>query len=100
MPHLDIPTYLTQYSWTLFILLIIISVLSFVVIPKVYSRPGDRVSAPSFPAPRPSAPRRASPQLFCRAKLPNWPLEGELPNYVGKSEIPNSVENRRSWPGI
>nr|YP_010323272.1 ATP synthase F0 subunit 8 [Leptophyton benayahui]UKP88407.1 ATP synthase F0 subunit 8 [Leptophyton benayahui] len=33
MPHLDITTYLTQYSWTLIILLIITSAIILVVVP-------------------------------------------------------------------
>nr|YP_010323060.1 ATP synthase F0 subunit 8 [Paralemnalia thyrsoides]UKP87944.1 ATP synthase F0 subunit 8 [Paralemnalia thyrsoides] len=35
MPHLDITAYLTQYSWTLIILLTLYSVMSLYILPKI-----------------------------------------------------------------
>nr|YP_010322725.1 ATP synthase F0 subunit 8 [Arula petunia]UKP87343.1 ATP synthase F0 subunit 8 [Arula petunia] len=35
MPHLDITTYLTQYSWTLIILLALYSIMSLFILPKI-----------------------------------------------------------------
>nr|YP_626518.1 ATP synthase F0 subunit 8 [Briareum asbestinum]ABF69709.1 ATP synthase F0 subunit 8 [Briareum asbestinum] len=35
MPHLDITAYLTQYSWTLIILLALYSVMSLFILPKI-----------------------------------------------------------------
>nr|YP_010322850.1 ATP synthase F0 subunit 8 [Cornularia pabloi]UKP87538.1 ATP synthase F0 subunit 8 [Cornularia pabloi] len=35
MPHLDITAYLTQYSWTLVILLALYSIMSLFILPKI-----------------------------------------------------------------
>lgn len=35
MPHLDITAYLTQYSWTLIILLALYSIMSLSILPKI-----------------------------------------------------------------
>nr|YP_010322627.1 ATP synthase F0 subunit 8 [Acrossota amboinensis]UKP87189.1 ATP synthase F0 subunit 8 [Acrossota amboinensis] len=35
MPHLDITVYLTQYSWTLIILLALYSIMSLFILPKI-----------------------------------------------------------------
>nr|UKP88111.1 ATP synthase F0 subunit 8 [Radicipes sp. ANT176] len=35
MPHLDITAYLTQYSWTLIILLALYSIMSLYILPKI-----------------------------------------------------------------
>nr|YP_010322976.1 ATP synthase F0 subunit 8 [Isis hippuris]UKP87762.1 ATP synthase F0 subunit 8 [Isis hippuris] len=35
MPHLDITAYLTQYSWTLIILLALYSIMSLFILPKI-----------------------------------------------------------------
>nr|YP_010591413.1 ATP synthase F0 subunit 8 [Clavularia crassa]UEK21387.1 ATP synthase subunit 8 [Clavularia crassa] len=35
MPHLDVTAYLTQYSWTLIILLALYSIMSLYILPKI-----------------------------------------------------------------
>nr|YP_010322963.1 ATP synthase F0 subunit 8 [Isidoides armata]UKP87749.1 ATP synthase F0 subunit 8 [Isidoides armata] len=35
MPHLDITAYLTQYSWTLTILIALYSIMSLYILPKI-----------------------------------------------------------------
>nr|YP_008999695.1 ATP synthase F0 subunit 8 [Calicogorgia granulosa]ACZ34435.1 ATP synthase F0 subunit 8 [Calicogorgia granulosa] len=37
MPHLDITAYLTQYSWTLLILLALYSIMSLYILPGIHN---------------------------------------------------------------